>query len=151
MYVHDVVYVIWYSMIPSVLWIYKHKHQGRIQEKGEGGGKFWGYAHFRWSKTRENPILSQGKSHLRLQNCCEQSPSQAFITAFKDITVLDIGLQLLSLLVPSLRVTSILTSICQWVRHRQIIFPRQGGAWAPSATCWIRPWTRGRVACIIIA
>ena len=29
--------------------------------------KIWGYAHFRCSKTRENPILSQGKSHLRLR------------------------------------------------------------------------------------
>ncbi len=57
--------------------------QWRIQETGKGGfklssakreeliprkaRKIWGYAHFRCSKTRENPILSQGKSHFRLR------------------------------------------------------------------------------------
>ncbi len=57
--------------------------QWRIQEIGKGGSKLssakreeliprkarkiWGYAHFRCNKTRENPILSQGKSHLRLR------------------------------------------------------------------------------------
>ncbi len=38
--------------------------------------KIWGYAHFRCSKTRENPILSQGKSHFRLRGTArEQSTS----------------------------------------------------------------------------
>ncbi len=64
-----------------VYFITHYTCQWRIQETGKGGSKvssakreelnprkarkIWGYAHFRCSKTRENPILSQGKSHLR--------------------------------------------------------------------------------------
>ena len=72
--------------------------QGWIQEKGKGGAekvssvkrekwgrakreKNRGYTHFQWSKTRENPILSQGKSRLRLHNCYEQSTSDLIATA----------------------------------------------------------------------
>ncbi len=68
--------------------MYQHS-QWRIQETGKGGSKLssakceelnprtahkiWGYAHFRCSKTRENPILSQGKSHLRLRGTAANS------------------------------------------------------------------------------
>ncbi len=66
-----------------------HRCQWWIHETGKGGSKlssakreelnprkvrtFWGYAHFRCSKTRENPILSQGKSHLRLRGTAANS------------------------------------------------------------------------------
>ncbi len=57
-------------------------YQWRIQETCRKGGfqtierkarKIWGYAYFRCSKTRENPILSQGKSHLRLRGTAANS------------------------------------------------------------------------------
>ncbi len=35
--------------------------------------QIWGHAHFRCIKTRENPILSQGKSHLRLARTATNS------------------------------------------------------------------------------
>ncbi len=41
--------------------------KGGFQSIEREARKIWGYAHFRCSKTRENPILSQGKSHLRLR------------------------------------------------------------------------------------
>ena len=52
----------------------------RKQERGfqtieREARKIWGYAHFRCNKTRENPILSQGKSHLRLWNANSQLAS----------------------------------------------------------------------------
>ncbi len=66
-----------------------HACQWRIQETGKGGSKLssakreelkprasrkiWSYAHFRCSKTRENPILSLGKSHLRLRGTAVNS------------------------------------------------------------------------------
>ena len=42
------------------------KMKGEVQTNERAARIFWGYAHFRSHVTRENPILSQGKSHNRL-------------------------------------------------------------------------------------
>ncbi len=47
--------------------------KGGFQTIERKARKIWGYAHFRCSKTRENPILSQGKSHLRLRGIAANS------------------------------------------------------------------------------
>ncbi len=43
------------------------------EARGVKSAKMWGNAHFRCSKTRENPILSSGKSHLRLRGTAANS------------------------------------------------------------------------------
>ncbi len=47
--------------------------KGGFQTIEREARKIWGYAHFRCNKTRENPILSQGKSHLRLRGTAANS------------------------------------------------------------------------------
>ncbi len=43
------------------------EHEARVVTSAEARKeKSWGHAYFQCSKTRENPILSQGKSHFRL-------------------------------------------------------------------------------------
>ena len=39
------------------------KNERGFQTNERAARNFWGYAHFRSHVTRENPILSQGKSH----------------------------------------------------------------------------------------
>ncbi len=48
--------------------------EARVVNSVQTAKKKRGYAHFR-SKTRENPIVSQEKSHASLKNCYEQPTS----------------------------------------------------------------------------